>query len=68
MDYRQSWITFLKNLSKWKAAKEWAKHYGMEFILLTEYQLGLLKGSPQLTPEQKNWIQKHKSIYTGSLK
>ena len=36
-------MTFLKNQSKWKAAEEYAKARGWEFIKLTEYDLGLDK-------------------------
>ena len=31
--------TFLKNQSKWKAAREWCARHDMEFVLLTEKEL-----------------------------
>lgn len=34
-------MTFMKNQSKWKAAQNYAKDRGWEFIILTEYHLGL---------------------------
>lgn len=35
--------TFVKNQSKWKAAKEYARRYGAEFIVLTEKELSIGK-------------------------
>lgn len=35
--------TFIKNQSKWKAAKKYAEARGMEFIVITEKDLGLKK-------------------------
>jgi hypothetical protein len=36
-------LTYQVNQDKWKAAREWAKKNGFEFIILTEYELGLAK-------------------------
>ena len=35
--------TYMKNEAKWKAATQFAKDRGWEFIILTEYHLGLNK-------------------------
>lgn len=35
--------TYIRNTDKWKAAKEFCKLNGMEFIIMTEYELGLKK-------------------------
>lgn len=35
--------TYIKNQSKWAAAKEFAKARGMQFIILTENELGIGK-------------------------
>lgn len=34
-------MTFIKNQSKWKAAEQYAKERGWEFIKITEYELGI---------------------------
>lgn len=34
--------TYIKNVSKWKAAKEFAKKYGMKFFLVTENTKGFI--------------------------
>lgn len=34
-------MTFIKNQSKWKAATEYAKDRGWEFLILTELELGI---------------------------
>jgi hypothetical protein len=41
--YIQECLTYQVNQDKWKAAREWAKKNGFEFIILTEYELGLAK-------------------------
>jgi len=33
--------TYAVNQAKWKAAKEWADDKGMEFLIMTEYELGI---------------------------
>lgn len=33
--------TYIKNQSKWKAAKQYAKDKGVEFMILTEHSLGI---------------------------
>ena len=41
---RSSWeesLAFIKNQSKWNAAKQYAKDRGWEFIIITERELGL---------------------------
>jgi hypothetical protein len=37
--YLQEVETFIKNQSKWKAAKEYAKERNMQFVILTEKEL-----------------------------
>jgi len=32
-------VTYIKNISKWKAAKKWCKQYNHEFLILTEREL-----------------------------
>jgi hypothetical protein len=34
-------LTYEKNCAKWKAAEEWCKDRGMEFIKITERELGI---------------------------
>lgn len=34
-------LTFMKNQAKWKAAGEWCKDRGYEFVIITENELGL---------------------------
>jgi hypothetical protein len=41
--YIQECLTYQINQDKWAAAREWAKKNGFEFIILTEYDLGLAK-------------------------
>lgn len=36
-------MTFAKNTAKWKAAKKYASDRGWDFIIITEYELGLKK-------------------------
>jgi len=33
--------TYIINKTKWEAAKKWADDKGMEFVIMTEYELGL---------------------------
>ena len=37
--------TYMKNQSKWEAAKRWAKDRGMDFIVITERHLGIKNGN-----------------------
>jgi hypothetical protein len=37
--------TYMKNQSKWEAAKKWAKDRGMDFIVITERHLGIKNGN-----------------------
>ena len=39
--YLDSVETYIKNVSKWKAAKQFAEEKGMEFMILTENELGI---------------------------
>jgi len=39
--YLEESFAFIKNQSKWQAAKEYAKVRGWEFIIITERELGL---------------------------
>lgn len=39
--YLEESFAFIKNQSKWEAAKEYAKVRGWEFIIITERELGL---------------------------
>jgi hypothetical protein len=41
--YIQECLTYQINQDKWAAAREWAEKNGFEFIILTEYELGLAK-------------------------
>jgi hypothetical protein len=34
-------LTFIKNQSKWRAATEYCKDRGYEFVIITEHELGL---------------------------
>ena len=38
-------MTWGKNDAKWRAAREYCKDRGIEFIILTEYHLGIAKQS-----------------------
>lgn len=40
-DYINECKTYAVNLAKWEAAKKWAKKHGMDFVIITEYELGL---------------------------
>ena len=37
-------MTWQVNQDKWKAAKEWARLHNFEFLVFTEYELGIKKG------------------------
>lgn len=39
--YLQESLTFIKNQSKWKYAKEYCKNRGWDFVVLTEEDLGI---------------------------
>lgn len=39
----EQWGTYGKNQAKWRAATDYAKKRGMEFKILTEYELGIKK-------------------------
>ena len=39
----EQWGTYGKNQAKWEAARHWAKKRGMEFKIITEYELGIKK-------------------------
>ena len=39
--YLQEQLTFIKNISKWKAAKEYCSDNGLEFKIMTEKELGI---------------------------
>lgn len=39
--YLEESLAFIKNQSKWNAAKQYAKDRGWEFIIITERELGL---------------------------
>ena len=39
--YLNEAATFIKNQAKWEAAKNWSKDRGYEFIIFTEYHLGI---------------------------
>lgn len=39
--YLEAVETYVKNISKWKAAKQFAKEKGMDFMILTENELGI---------------------------
>ncbi len=41
--YKNALVTYMINEAKWDAAKEYATERGIEFQVLTEYQLGLKK-------------------------
>ncbi len=41
--YLAEMTTWQVNQDKWKAATEWAEKHGMEFRILTEYDLGIAK-------------------------
>jgi hypothetical protein len=39
--YRSALKAYIRNQSKWKAAKKWADRRGWEFIVITEKELGI---------------------------
>lgn len=39
--YRNAIRTYIRNQSKWKAAKKWAENRGWEFLVITEKELGI---------------------------
>lgn len=39
--YIDAVLTYVKNQSKWKAARAWCAEKGIEFIVLNEYDLGI---------------------------
>ncbi|MFA5025073.1 MAG: TnsA endonuclease N-terminal domain-containing protein [Candidatus Shapirobacteria bacterium] len=39
--YLKEWVTYTRNLAKWKAADEYCKKNGIEFKILTEKSLGI---------------------------
>jgi hypothetical protein len=41
--FMESVETYAVNQAKWEAAKKWCANNGMEFIILTEYDLGIKK-------------------------
>lgn len=41
--YMQECLAYQINQDKWTAAREWAVKNGFEFIIMTEYELGLVK-------------------------
>lgn len=44
---------YLKNQSKWEAAKEWARKNNHRFVLVTENTAGLLPKKPKYKPYRK---------------
>ena len=42
--YLQEQLTFIKNISKWKAPKEYCPDNGLEFKIMTEKELGIRSG------------------------
>lgn len=36
-------VTYKKNVAKWEAAKEWCKEKNIDFVILTEFELGIAK-------------------------
>jgi len=41
--YNKECIEYIRNMSKWKAAKEYAENHNCKFVIVTEKQLGLKK-------------------------
>ena len=41
--YLRETVEYIKNDAKWKSAREWCAKQGIEFIFLTEYELGIHK-------------------------
>lgn len=39
--YMTECMTWIKNQDKWKAARAWAKKNGIEFLIMTEEELGI---------------------------
>jgi hypothetical protein len=39
--YKSDLKTYIRNQSKWKAARKWAEKRGMEFVILTEKELDI---------------------------
>ena len=39
--YLQEQLTFIKNISKWKSAKEYCSDNGLEFVIMTEKELNI---------------------------
>lgn len=44
--YQEQVKTYVTNQEKWKAATAWANQHDSKFIILTEYELGLVKKKP----------------------
>ena len=42
--YLQEQLTFIKNISKWRAAKEYCSDNGLEFKIFTEKELNIKQG------------------------
>jgi len=42
-NYKYALESYQKNLSKWMAAKQYAKDHGLEFIIVTEKHLNMIK-------------------------
>ena len=42
-NYLTECLTYQRNKDKWESAQEWCKKNGFEFVILTEYELGIKK-------------------------
>lgn len=40
-NYKGRMLTYMKNISKWEAAKEWSESHGCTFHIITEKQLNI---------------------------
>lgn len=42
-NYTNALLTYQRNMDKWNAARKWCSDNGFQFVIMTEYELGLKK-------------------------
>lgn len=50
----QEMVDYQINQDKWAAAEQFAKEQGWEFVVMTEYDLGIKKVQPEPRPRSRN--------------
>ena len=53
-NFRNAKKTYVVNMAKWKAARAWCKQYSVEFMIFTEYELGIKARKPKKSKPKKN--------------